>query len=218
MAQSTSTVPAHLHAAAEQDFELCKSTLRTVKDPSQVLLEQAATFSRILENNYHTLEGFPAGRDGFVQWLRKHQGDLFGKAPYTGHNRNRDPEHLVAVYPALKQAFDDPSITNKPTSLHQVECIFTKGSAWLAGVVATGTAEEEQDAAWLSFQCQVIAKADKLVKASGRVAVFKAGTGLVFQAPRKLNKHHYYNAAHMVKLAMEKDADLEVSRLWARAM
>jgi hypothetical protein len=70
------------------------------------------------------------------------------------------------------------------------------------------------DKLWGDVQLRTIATADKLFQQRATVVKWDITSGcMVPHKSRKLNQHHFTNAAHIVKLEIELEAGLVVSLL-----
>lgn len=205
----------------EQQHAECTNYLRKTSSADKVLLYKALSFKYIYDNNLHTQEGFQAGPEGFKQWCMEHQGTYFGSSPYNGNAMNRDPERLLAMCDPLVAAHNDRTIINKPTGIGQLSAIYSRGAwaGWLDVVMQGSESFMEQgftspEKLWGDVQLRTIATADKLFQQRVTVVKWDISNGcMVPHKSRKLNQHHFTNAAHIVKLEIELEAGLVVSLL-----
>jgi hypothetical protein len=211
----------------EQQHKECTNFLRNSSSSAKVLLNRALSFLFIFENDLHTQEGFEAGAEGFKKWCRKHQGTYFGENPYEeGKFMNRDPERLLAVCHALVEAHNNSTIVNKPTGIGQLSAIYSRGAyaGWLDVVVLgfesfMGQGFTSADEIWGQLQLRTIAKADKLFRENATLFKWDSKRGRLITHPsRKLNVHHFTNAAQIVKLEIELEAGLAVSLLGVKGL
>jgi hypothetical protein len=208
----------------EQQHKECTNFLRNSSSDDKVLLNRALSFKCYVDYDLHTEEGFKAGDEGFKQWCMKHQGTLFGKNPHEeGKSLNREPERMLAVSDVLVAVHNDSTIIIKPTSIGQLSAIYSRGAyaCWLDVVVLgfdsfMGQGFTSADEIWGQLQLRTIAKADKLFRENATLFKWDSKLGRLINHPsRKLNVHHFTNAAHIVKLEIELEAGLAVSLLGA---